>query len=210
MKLGTLLKLPSFIFAKGFRRLHIAAMRDCSIHKTSVVLPSCQLTSVKMDRFSYCGYDCYITNCDIGSFCSIANNVIIGGAHHPTEFVSMSPVFLKGKNVLKRNFQHFEYNKPEKVVIGSDVWIGFGATIKSGVKVGDGSVVGMGAVVTKDIPPYSVWVGNPAKQIKKRFDDAIIRDLLSIKWWDWPENKLINQTKQISNVNEFIIDNLDT
>lgn len=76
------------------------------------------------------------------------------------------------------------------MIIGNDVWIGYRATILSGVKIGDGAVVGAMAVVTKDVEPYCIVAGNPARTIGKRFDDDTIRKLLEIKWWDWPIEKI--------------------
>jgi acetyltransferase-like isoleucine patch superfamily enzyme len=76
------------------------------------------------------------------------------------------------------------------ITIGNDVWIGAKTTIMSGVTIGDGAVIGSGSVIAKDVPPYSIWVGNPAKMIKKRFSDGQIEKLMKIKWWNWPEQKI--------------------
>lgn len=76
------------------------------------------------------------------------------------------------------------------IIIGNDVWIGFEAVILAGVTVGDGAVIGTRAVVTKDVPPYTIVGGVPAKPMKKRFDEDTISDLLCTKWWDWPNEKI--------------------
>ena len=76
------------------------------------------------------------------------------------------------------------------IVIGNDVWIGFEAVIMSGVTIGDGAIVGARAVVTKDVPPYTIVGGVPVKEIRKRFSDERISELLNLKWWDWPEEKI--------------------
>lgn len=79
---------------------------------------------------------------------------------------------------------------PIKSVIGNDVWIGFEAVILSGVTIGDGAIIGTRAVVTKDVPPYTIVGGIPAKPIKKRFSEDVISKLLKIQWWNWPENRV--------------------
>ena len=76
------------------------------------------------------------------------------------------------------------------IIIGNDVWIGFEAVILAGVTIGDGAIIGARAVVTKDVPPYTIVGGIPAKPIKKRFDEDVISDLLRVKWWDWSNEKI--------------------
>ena len=76
------------------------------------------------------------------------------------------------------------------IVIGNDVWIGFEAVILSGVTIGDGAIIGTRAVVTKDVPPYTIVGGVPAKPIRKRFSDSVISELLKVQWWNWSENRI--------------------
>ncbi len=104
--------------------------------------------------------------------------------------VSTSPVFLHGRNFLRKNFADIPYTPSETVEIGNDVWIGEAAYIKAGVKVGTGAIIGAHAVVTHDVEPYSVVAGVPAKEIRKRFDEDTIQKLLRLSWWDWPDEKL--------------------
>lgn len=126
-------------------------------------------------------------NLEIGAFCSIALDVSIflGGNHHP-EWVSTFPFGAMWP----------EYQHPDQpisrgdVVIGNDVWIGREALILSGVTIGDGAVIGARAVVSKNIPPYGIAVGNPAQVIRYRFSQEIIARLLEIRWWEWPDKRL--------------------
>ena len=82
------------------------------------------------------------------------------------------------------------WDKKGDIVIGNDVWIGYEAVIMAGVTIGDGAVIGARAVVTKDVPPYTIVGGVPAKPIRRRFPEDVISDLLKIRWWDWPEEKI--------------------
>ena len=109
---------------------------------------------------------------------------------HPIERVSSSPVFHKGRNILKKNFVEFDTVSDKDIVINSDIWIGAGVTVLSGVTIGVGAVVGAGSVVTHDIPPYEIWAGNPAKKIRNRFDEKVTEDLLKTKWWEWDDEKI--------------------
>lgn len=143
-----------------------------------------------MDRYSYIGQSSVVSNVQIGQFCSIGGYGQIGGGLHPTDMVSTSPSFLSGKSTSGRNFAQIPFKASKKVVIGNDVWIGVGVYIKAGVHIGDGAVIGAHAVVTHDVEPYSIVAGVPAKEIRKRFDEATIKKLLELKWWDFPDEKL--------------------
>ncbi|QBH19143.1 CatB-related O-acetyltransferase [Alcaligenes faecalis] len=180
----------TYYYSKIIKKLRGAAIKNSRVHPTSAIEPGSLVVSSTLEKHSFCGYDCEILNCHIGSFCSIGSNVTIGGVAHPIEFVSTSPVFLSHKDSVKEKFAQHDYLPQIVTTIGNDVWIGKGAYLKAGITVGHGAVIGMGAVVTKSIPPYSVVAGNPAKLIKMRFDDNIIHALLALNWWDWPESEL--------------------
>ena len=128
----------------------------------------------------------------------------IGGGIHPSDHVSTSPVFLQGRNILGKNFANIPYEPSKKVTIGNDVWIGEGVYIKSGINVGNGAVIGAHSVVTHDVEPYSVVVGIPAREIRKRFDDEVINQLQAIKWWDWSEDKILENVFLFSDPNMLI------
>jgi acetyltransferase-like isoleucine patch superfamily enzyme len=156
-------------------------------------------------RYTNVGYDNEIVDAEVGSFCAFSDHVYIGGPEHPVGWVSMSPVF---EDVChsgpRRKFSKLVLPQSKKTIIGHDVWIGHAAIVKAGVKVGHGAVIGAGAVVTKDVPPYAIVVGIPAKIIRYRFDVKTIETLLNIKWWDYSENQLIKFAPYFDNPIKFI------
>lgn len=179
-----------YILSKVIKKSQLPSIVDSKIHNSSKVEAGSSVFCSTMDRNSFCGYDCDIFHADIGSFTSIASGVILGGARHPMEWLGMSPVFYKGRDSIKKKFVEFELPPPRIVSIGNDVWIGRNAIILPGVNVSDGAVVGAGSVVTKDVPPYAVVAGNPARVIKYRFDEDIIKSLLKIKWWNLSDDEI--------------------
>lgn len=193
-----------YYWAKLFKKIRGAAIKNSRIDKTSKVEAGSSIVNVTMDKYSFCGYECEITNCSIGSFCSIADKVIIGGSFHPMNWVSTSPVFYYGKDSVEKKFSEFKKDDVKRTYIGHDVWIGNYVLVKQGVKIGNGAVIGMGSVVTKDVPPYEVWAGNPAKCIRKRFDDDIIQRLLTSEWWNLDEDVLEKAAKYIQEPKEFL------
>ena len=179
------------LIAKGMKKiLNPPALRDCQLDPTARVCAKSELNTVELGRYSYVGNDCFMVNVVIGSFCSIADRVCIGGASHPIERVSSSPVFHEGSNVMGKNFQSFPYEHTPKTIIENDVWLGIGAIVKAGVTIHNGAVVGAGSVVTHDIPAYEIWAGNPAKFIRRRFDEETASKLEMISWWTWSEEEL--------------------
>lgn len=133
------------------------------------------------------------TTLKIGNYTSIAGSVtILLGGGHRTDWATMYPFSAPDLNEVWPEAQHIQGHPQSKgdVVIGNDVWIGFNATILSGVTIGDGAVIGACAVVSKDVPPYAIVGGVPAKVIKYRFDEATIKKFLKVKWWDWDEKKI--------------------
>ena len=193
-----------YYLAKAIKFLHLSAILNSDIHHTAKVATESHLVNITIDKYSYVGNKCTIIDTEIGSYSSIADNVIIGGASHPIDWVSTSPVFHHGKNILNKNFSTHGFKATKKTVVGHDVWIGNNCLIKSGIIIETGAIVGMGAVVTKNIGPYEIWAGNPAKLIRKRFDDDVIASLLNLRWWEWDETKLEVQADSIKNPLDFI------
>lgn len=130
----------------------------------------------------------------IGKFCSIASQTkfIMGSANHRISSVTTYPFNVFGGAWQENTPDHLS-QLPFKgdIIIGNDVWIGRECIIMPGAKIGDGAIIGAYSVVTKDVPPYSVVGGNPARIIKKRFNDELIDILLKIKWWDFDDEKLV-------------------
>lgn len=136
----------------------------------------------------------------IGSFCSIAGGVIIGIPQHPLTFATTHPAFYEQNTPLQKVFctEEIIKNNPKKTFIGNDVWIGQNALIMSGLKIGTGAVVAAGAVVTKDVPPYAIVGGVPAKLIRYRFDEETIAGLLASKWWEKSDEWLSDNWESFS------------
>lgn len=193
-----------YIWSKTLKKIRLSSILNSEIHPTSKVESGCNILNMIMGRYSFCGYDCEIINTEIGSFCSIASNVVIGGGMHPIDWVSTSPVFYVGRDSIKMKFSKHKRKEVKKTIIEHDVWIGQGVFIKQGVKIGTGSVIGMGSVVTKDVLPYSVVGGVPARVIKKRFDDEVISSLLKSKWWEFSNEQLKFYAKWIKDPSTFI------
>lgn len=179
---------------------HGKALKNCEIDKNACINYCSNVINSSMSRYSYCGYNCWIVNTQIGAFCSISNGVRIGGPSHPIDWVSTSPVFHSGRNMFRKHFSEHYFNPFKKTVIGNDVWIGENALVKAGVTIANGAVVGMGSVVTRDIGPYEIWVGNPARLLRKRFSDENIELLLKIKWWDFSESELKRFAQDITEI----------
>lgn len=194
----------SYLWAKVLKKLRGSAVINSQIHKTSKIESGSHVVNSNLDKHSFCGYDCELVNCDVGAFCSIANNVIIGGGKHPMEWVAMSPVFYEGKDSVKTKFSTHKREAVKRTEIGNDVWIGRNALIKQGVTIGNGAVIGMGSVVTKDVEPYAIVAGNPARVIRKRFNDNTIKKLLEIKFWNMDEILLKELSQYINNPELFI------
>ncbi|OOQ57084.1 CatB-related O-acetyltransferase [Mucilaginibacter pedocola] len=150
----------------------------------------------------------------IGRFCSIGSNIQTGMGTHPSKiFVSTHPAFFSvekqaGFSFVNQNrFEEFVYADAEKkliAIIGNDVWIGNNVIITDGVTIGDGAIVAAGAVVTKDVPPYAIVAGVPAKVLRYRFEPAEIDYLLQIKWWNWGMEKLRRNSPAFNDIKQFI------
>lgn len=168
---------------------------------------------------SYIGYGTYIVgensyihDCKIGRFCSIASNCHIGLGDHSLSMVSTSPLFYSSHSLLPENFlsksiaiedstiQGTNY----KVIIGNDVWMGYNVCVKEGVTIGDGAIIGAKSFVTRDIPPYAIAVGTPAKIIKYRFTPEQIQKLLETQWWNKDIEWIKENIHTFDNINTFI------
>lgn len=197
--------MQRFIISKILKKiLHPSAIRDSIVDKNAKICTGTYFLKSKIEKYSYVGNFCTVVNTSIGKFTSIGDDCLIGSANHPISWGSTSPVFHEGRNILKKNFSKFEFTTSLDTIIGNDVWIGSRVLIKNGVKIGDGVVIGMGSVVTKDIEPYSIVAGVPAKVIRKRFDDKIIDQFMNVKWWELSDERLEEISQHIRDPHLFI------
>jgi len=144
----------------------------------------------------------------IGKFCMIASGVkfIMNGGNHLTDAVSTYPFAIFGNGWEKAMNGKF-YPYKGDTLIGNDVWIGHNATIMAGVQIGDGAIIATNATVTKDVRPYAVVGGNPAREIKRRFDDEKIAHLLDLKWWDWDIDKITENIEILTGNDPYRLSN---
>jgi len=181
------MKWFSNIIAK-FRNLN---SRDKRFGRNSVISNS--TFGVK----SYVNYNSIIANCKVGNYCSIGPNCVIGLGNHPVDFVSSSSFFYQTGNL--------HYTKEQlDVNIGHDVWIGANTTILNGVHIGTGAIIGANTLVNRNVPPYAIYGGVPARLIKHRFSPEIIEKLLTLKWWELDENLLLSKSSLMNNIESFL------
>lgn len=142
----------------------------------------------------------------IGKFCMIASDVkfIMNGANHLTDALTTYPFAIFG-NGWEKAMDGKSYPQKGDINIGNDVWIGYNATIMAGVTIGDGAIIATNSTVIKDVEPYSIVGGNPAREIKKRFSEETISKLLELKWWNWEIERI---TKNIQNLTDNEINKL--
>lgn len=193
-----------YFWSKLLKKGRLAAVRHSTIDPTSKIESGSQIVHSIFDRHSFCGYDCDIFFADIGPFVSIANSVVIGGGEHPIQWVAMSPVFYEGPDSVKRKFSEHSRKPVLKTSVAADVWIGRNALLKSGITVGVGAVIGMGSIVTRDVPPYEIWAGNPARKIGERFDSQTRIQLLESRWWQLGDEQLDKIAYTIENPDAFL------
>lgn len=196
-----------YYYSKFFKKVvRGKAISNSDIDRTAIVSSGSNISNSVIGRHSYCGYDCEFNYCRIGNFCSISDHVFIGGGEHPLDWVSTSPVFQDRSHgpIGLRHIADFPIPPNRETIIGNDVWIGHGVSIKQGVVVGDGAVIATGAVVTKDVPPYAIVGGVPAKVIKYRFSEQTIAELLKSKWWELSDNELLKHKDMIRDPQMFI------
>ena len=184
--------------------------RNSLFEGANVIHKGTSVSGSEIGYGTYIGSNAQLSNATIGRYCSIASNVKVVTATHPTkDFVSTSPMFFStlkqtGKTYCNTSkFNEFLTIDGRSVIIGSDVWIGENVTIKGGITIGHGAIIAMNACVTKDVPPYAIVGGVPAKVLRYRFGENEIQRLLSIKWWDKPEEWIIKHSNTFDDIKKF-------
>lgn len=135
----------------------------------------------------------------IGKFCMIASDVtfIMNGANHLSNAISSYPFAIFGHG-WEDAMESKSYPSKGDTIIGNDVWIGYNATIMPGVNIGDGAIIASNATVSKDVPPYTIVGGNPAQEIRRRFPEEQVAQLLKLKWWDWPIEQITRNVQHLT------------
>ena len=182
----------------------LAILQEARVHRTAAVSSGVRLYRSELRRYSYIGRNGFVCDADVGSFCCLSEMCYIGGAAHPLTDVSMSPAFHRRDNILKKCFIDTGFNPYSNTRIGNDVCIGYGAMLRAGVRIADGAMIGMGSVVTKDVGPYEIWAGNPARMIRRRFGEDEIDQLLRIRWWNRPDKLLEERAADFHDVKRFL------
>ena len=164
-------------------------LKNCTFEDEVRVSHSAEITNTKIGYLSSIGRYSKIVHSEIGKYCAVSWNTTINAVGHPFEHLTVS-AFPYAPYV--GNFVDIRKQQHQKVIIGNDVWVGTNSVIMPGVTIGNGAVIGAGAIVTKDVPDYAVVVGVPAEIIKYRFSEDFIKKLLELKWWDL-DSKIIKK-----------------
>lgn len=196
--------IQSIIKRCGTKISPLAILHDVNYDATAAIKPLAKLERSTIGKCTYVGTMAAVYDCSIGSFCSIARDAYVGGAKHPTEWVTTSPCFHLKDNATGICYAENEFDWKERTCVGNDVWIGERATILSGLSIGDGAIIGGGSVVTKNVGAYEIWAGNPARFIRKRFDDETISKLEKVQWWDLGDTDLVKIGSLMTNVDSFL------
>lgn len=212
-----LLALPGFLIEiakvanKGARNLEMrrrfpnaiiddgcSASGDVSIGVNSHLLSDCIINHSKIGNYTYICRKALIQNTIIGNYCSISHEFICGLGNHPLDQFSTSPLFYRKNNTFNLEIveKDSDFQDYASIMIGNDVWIGARCTVLDGVTIGDGAVVASGAVVTKNVPPYAIVGGVPAKIIRYRASEETIAKLLKSEWWLLQPKEAYNKMKQ--------------
>jgi phosphonate metabolism protein (transferase hexapeptide repeat family) len=181
-------------------------IQDCYFGAWTEVGPNCSLVETTLDDYSYVVGDNQIIYSKIGKFSNIASHVRINPGQHPMQRVTLHHITYRRKmyGLGEDEADFFDWRRSHQCVIGHDTWLGHSSIIMTGVTVGTGAVVGSGAVVTRDVPPYMIVAGVPAKPIRPRFPEAIAEKLLKIAWWDWDRPTLEARFDDLFNVETFV------
>lgn len=170
-----------------------AEVEASTLGRYTEIAERCRVSETILGDYSYMMQDCAVWCATIGKFANIAAAVRINATNHPVERATLHHFTYRAADYfedMEDESEFFDWRRAHAVTIGHDTWIGHGATILPGVRVGTGAVVGAGAVVSRDVAPYAIVGGVPARPIRRRFPEATARALEALAWWDWDHAQL--------------------
>jgi hypothetical protein len=170
-----------------------AQVRNATLGRYVEIDEGCVLNEVSVGDYSYLIRQTEVWAATIGKFANIASHVRINAPNHPMHRATLHHFTYRANDYwpdAEPEAAFFDWRRANAVTIGHDVWLGHGSTILPGVTVGDGAVVAAGAVVSRDVAPYEIVGGVPAKLIKRRFDEGVAARMQALAWWDWPHERL--------------------
>lgn len=195
-------------YKKGKLRIgYMTTLKDVTFGNFNWTGKRVHLENVKVGDFTYFSDNCVILEANIGKFCSFGPNILVAPGKHPTRtFVSTHPALFSNPSYCLKNFFVTDHHHPDRqVTIGNDVWICANVVVSDGVKIGNGAIIGANSVVVHDVEPYSIVGGNPAKLIRKRFEEEEIEHLQQIKWWNQSLEWLEQNSQSFLDIKDFMI-----
>lgn len=184
-----------------------AVVQNCRFGRYTEVGEQVHMADCVLDDYSYLGRGCELIGTDIGKFANIAALVRINPGFHPMERPSQHHFTYRLSRyglAEQDDAAFFEWRQRQRVSIGHDTWIGHGVVVMPGVRIGHGAVVGSNSVVTRDVPPYAIAAGAPARVLRMRFARDIADALMATAWWDWDDNTLAERLADFSDLRRFL------
>lgn len=206
-KLFSFIKKTIIEYSNKDKKLKLSlfvGIHNCKFGLNNFIGTNVTIINTSLGDFTYINSNSQILNVRIGKFCSIGMNVQIGLGKHPINFVSTHPSFYSNNKEFKTFADKMYFQEYGEILIENDVWIGNNAIILDGIKIGNGSIISTGSIVTKDVLPYSIVGGIPAKIIKFRFSEDQIEKLLYFQWWNKNLEWVQSNYKYFHNIDSFI------
>jgi acetyltransferase-like isoleucine patch superfamily enzyme len=199
-------------WGKHLRLGYLSVVNSSTFGRYNTIGSQCVVSNCTLGDFSYINSYSYVLNTTFGRYCSIGPNVKIAPGKHPASvFVSTHPVtFNNQTNLLKNYCTESKFKNYQPVTIGNDVWVGANSIIIDGITIGDGAIIAANSLVIKDVGAYEIVGGNPAKLIKKRFDEHQIQYLQDTEWWNKGEDWIQTNISKFWNIEDFVEPHLVT